>query len=731
MKNTTMRGFAEKRHKISVLNHYKRMVDQSDKPGKSASIFEHKSKSQSDRTTDLVNADCINHGYRLADILGEGAYAKVKKADIMPSKLARNQTMADIAGDSGQMEVAIKIIDKKQVPKDFLMKFLPRELANHLKIPSHPNIVRLYEQFSSQNHVYMVMEYCSNGDLLDLINKHIGQNQKGIGEETTRKIFLQICSAVQHLHKHLLVHRDLKCENILLDENMNCKLTDFGFSCKVATTDTHLKTSCGSYAYTAPEVIRAKPYDGFRSDIWSLGIILFAMVNGRLPFNDNQLMEMEEEMKMQRLKFERSVSFDCMVLIRKILQYHPSVRPPLDEVIDDKWLTGNKPIPRQVTKPKWTNPYKCQEKVTPDIDILRVDQTSAPRRSKPICFKASPNKGHSNTSTRTVTLNQAAGETVTLKSRRVPRPGPKLPLRPNTWPKTAKDQKDSGTGAASRKPNFRYIAQLVMMNKDKLDPSPTPCSGKEGVCKQMPLWFMYNKLFRDQCKADSASGGDSKCTKSGKPNSAVKAWETAKVDSNVKPNPDSKSKSNCPSRSGSAGKITTPKARVGSTGSKPENTENKRCGFPQRSYAKKVVTANTRNGTVKFPVEGSTKQMTPKSANFILGRTRVTVTTASPGISKSAVTSHSKAKETACTPRATEVTPHGEGYKPKVEPKLKFEEELSSLLSPSELQLLPPLMGQIVKHHEGEVRQYQGNRRMSFCPRMKKHRQRVIVHSCT
>ncbi|XP_033747149.1 serine/threonine-protein kinase MARK2-like [Pecten maximus] len=729
MKDSTVRGHAEKRHTRPVAYPYKR-VDPGNRSGKSASIFEYKTQSQSDRSTDLVNADCTNHGYHLTDALGEGAYAKVKKAEVMPSKLARNQTMADIAGESGKMDVAIKIIDKKQVPKDFLLKFMPRELSNHLKNPPHPHIVRLFEQFSTQDHVYMVMDYCSNGDLLDLINKHIGENQKGIGEDPARKIFSQICSAVQHLHSNLIVHRDLKCENILLDKNLDCKVTDFGFSCQVRNVDTHLKTSCGSYAYTAPEVIRGKSYDGFRSDIWSLGIILFAMVNGRLPFNDNQLMEMEEEMKMQRLRFERNVSFDCMVLIRKLLQYHPSMRPPLDDVIDDPWLTGKKPIPRQVTRPKWINPYKCQKEVAPDIDNLRVEQISVPRRSKPICFKASPKNGHSDPSTRTVTVNKTAGETVTLKSRRNTRPSPKVPLRPHTWPKAEKDKKESSPSTpTTTNPNFRYIAQLVMMNKDNLEPSPTPCTGKEGgVCKQMPLWFMYNKLLRDHSETINASGGDSKCTsvKSGKPETSGKARTVGNIDSKVKPKSDSK----CSSCSGSNGMLTTQKPRAGSTGAKSENTENKSRGFPYRLRAKRPATNKMRNGTTKYPVEGSKKQMTPKSANVVLGRTKVTVTSASPGISKSAVTRSTNTKS--CTPRATEVTPQGEGSRIKAKPKFKFEDETSKMTSPTEPQPLPPLMGQTVKHHVTEVyRPYHGNRRMPFCPRMKKHRQRVIVHSCT
>nr|XP_022341133.1 sucrose non-fermenting protein kinase 1-like isoform X2 [Crassostrea virginica] len=399
-------------------------------PSKKTHIFEIEPRDPNNISTDIVKKELYHHGYRVVKSVGEGAYAKVKLAEVMASKIARNEALAELAENTSDVTVAVKVVNKHAVAQEFITKFLPRELENHSQLQPHKNVIRVYETIHTRENVYIVMDYCPHGDLLDLINQHIGENQRGVGEEKARRLFNQLCSAVQHIHNAGIVHRDIKCENVLLDENHDLKLTDFGFSCQCNERDTILRTSCGSYAYTAPEVIRAKGYSGFRSDIWSLGIILFAMVNGRLPFNDAQIAEMEEEMKMQRLKFERNISFECMALIRKLLQYSPQNRPLIGEVVKDCWLTGKKPIPRQLNRPKWehlTNSSEDKEK-TKHGD----DNPNAGHRSYPVCYKQTgPHRP--TTVTGTVTLSQEAGETVFLKSRRQ-----YSPKRPNTWPVEAK-----------------------------------------------------------------------------------------------------------------------------------------------------------------------------------------------------------------------------------------------------------------------------------------------------
>ncbi|CAC5410437.1 Testis-specific serine/threonine-protein kinase 5,Testis-specific serine/threonine-protein kinase 1,Hormonally up-regulated neu tumor-associated kinase homolog B [Mytilus coruscus] len=481
---------------------------------KSKSIFESGPTTPKDWSPENVKKDCMNHGYRIIKTLGEGAYAKVKLAEVMARRLARNEEMSIKSEFSdGELQVAIKVISKTAVPKEFLLKFLPREVENHTQMPEHPHVVKIFDHYYTHDHVYLVMEYCCNGDLLDLINTHIGTNQKGIGEELSRKLFRQLCEALQHIHMNGVVHRDLKCENVLLDENMNAKLTDFGFSAAVDDPSALLRTSCGSYAYTAPEVIKNKPYEGFKSDVWSLGIILFAMINGRLPFNDAQMLEMDEDMKMQRLRFERSSSFDCMVLIRKLLQYHPGERPLLEDILNDPWITGKKPIPRQLQRPKWINPYQAKKPDVVDVPTIihmpkKVIEFSPRMRNNTICYRpdASP-KTYTESLRGTVTLNHNVGETVTLKSRsgrafKKRMDVTTVPSRPNTWPRSkdgsplpTKPGNKPRISAAQQKhqtqqngPDIRTIARIITERYRQGE------MGSKDISKQVPLWLVNQIL---------------------------------------------------------------------------------------------------------------------------------------------------------------------------------------------------------------------------------------------
>lgn len=451
------------------------------------------------------------------------------------------------------------MISQRRVPKEFLRKFLPRELDNHCNLARHPHVVQIYETFSTDEHVYIVMDYCAKGDLLDLINKHIGDNQRGIGEAASRKIFNQLCQALRHIHNNGIVHRDLKCENVLLDENLDVKLTDFGFSCYVPDRGTLLKTTCGSYAYTAPEVIKCKSYDAFKSDTWSIGIILFAMANGRLPFNDAQLSEMDEEMRMQRLKFERTISFDCMILIRKLLQYHPTNRPSVNEILEDSWLTGKKPIPRQVyNKPKWINPYDCkksEDSDRPGTDIMaegsaRCTSGTTSNRTNIITYtETSPNF---DTRTGTVTLSQEAGETVTLKSRVPlkknirtvgPSPGHRQPARPNTWPKMStkatkttspEPTKSYSRGITSNKTyDIKKIQQMAELAKQQKQGYSQYQISKSTTSKTVPVWLIQQIMESERNK--TADGSETKDVKKSPENLPENKEITGEPEKEVKP----------------------------------------------------------------------------------------------------------------------------------------------------------------------------------------------------
>ncbi|XP_035746358.1 testis-specific serine/threonine-protein kinase 2 [Egretta garzetta] len=262
-------------------------------------------------------------GYSLNNTLGQGSYGKVKSAYC--DRLKRN--------------VAVKIIDKRKTPRDFLERFLPREIEA-LRRLHHPSIIKAYEIFeTSAGKVYIVMELGEKGDLLDYI-KITG----AMKEDIARIKFQQLASAIKHCHDSDFAHRDLKCENILLDEDLNIKLSDFGFSKSLSRDENGRtvlsKTFCGSAAYAAPEVLQGIPCDPRISDIWSLGVILYTMVYALMPFDDSNIRKMIGIQKQHRIPFPNSkhLTVECKDLIHHLLQPNISQRLCIDEVLKHSWL---------------------------------------------------------------------------------------------------------------------------------------------------------------------------------------------------------------------------------------------------------------------------------------------------------------------------------------------------------------------------------------------------------
>uniref|UniRef100_A0A8P4GHU5 MAP/microtubule affinity-regulating kinase 3 n=1 Tax=Dicentrarchus labrax TaxID=13489 RepID=A0A8P4GHU5_DICLA len=252
--------------------------------------------------------------YRLLKTIGKGNFAKVK--------LARHTLTG--------REVAIKIIDKTQLNPTSLQKLF-REVSV-MKILNHPNIVKLFEVIETEKTLYLVMEYASGGEVFDYLVAHGRMKEK-----EARAKFRQIVSAVEYCHQKRIVHRDLKAENLLLDADMNIKIADFGFSNEF-TLGNKLDTFCGSPPYAAPELFQGKKYDGPEVDVWSLGVILYTLVSGSLPFDGQNLKELRERVLRGKYRIPFYMSTDCENLLKKLLVLNPGKRGSLQQIMKDRWM---------------------------------------------------------------------------------------------------------------------------------------------------------------------------------------------------------------------------------------------------------------------------------------------------------------------------------------------------------------------------------------------------------
>ncbi|XP_077319322.1 MAP/microtubule affinity-regulating kinase 4 isoform X2 [Lithobates pipiens] len=197
---------------------------------------------------------------------------------------------------------------------------------------NHPNIVKLFEVIETEKTLYLIMEYASGGEVFDYLVSHGRMKEK-----EARAKFRQIVSAVHYCHQKNIVHRDLKAENLLLDAEANIKIADFGFSNEF-TPGGKLDTFCGSPPYAAPELFQGKRYNGPEVDVWSLGVILYTLVSGSLPFDGQNLKELRERVLRGKYRVPFYMSTDCESVLRRFLVLNPSKRCTLEQIMNDKWM---------------------------------------------------------------------------------------------------------------------------------------------------------------------------------------------------------------------------------------------------------------------------------------------------------------------------------------------------------------------------------------------------------
>ncbi|XP_077071156.1 NUAK family SNF1-like kinase 1 isoform X2 [Siphateles boraxobius] len=234
-----------------------------------------------------------------------------------------------------RQQVAIKSIRKERLRDDLDRAHIQREIEITASL-THPNIIRLYEVFESGERIVMVMEYASGGELYEYI-----QEKQRLSEDEARHFFGQITSAVHYCHKNGVVHRDLKLENVLLDKDLNVKLADFGLSNRF-TRGRRLDTFCGSPLYASPEIVNGLPYHGPEVDCWSLGVLLYALVYGSMPFDGTSYSILKEQIRQGRYNTPDIPSEACS-LIGWMLTVKVEDRATVEDITNHWWLNRNCP----------------------------------------------------------------------------------------------------------------------------------------------------------------------------------------------------------------------------------------------------------------------------------------------------------------------------------------------------------------------------------------------------
>lgn len=256
--------------------------------------------------------------YVFGKTLGTGSTGKVK--------LAKNL-------DTGEI-VAIKIVRKDFLDKRPSLKRKMRREISVLKLLSHPNLMSLIDVFEIETHLFLVMEYVHGCELFEYLVRH-----GALPPHKALVFFQQIICGLDYCHKRLVCHRDLKPENLLLDLHLNIKIADFGMT-SLNRPGSLLETSCGSPHYCDPMVVSGEKYDGLMADIWSCGVILYAMVTGRLPFDDDNIQRLLQKVQVGQYHLPADLPEDLRSLIKSMLTVDPDIRITLEDIKKHPWFNS-------------------------------------------------------------------------------------------------------------------------------------------------------------------------------------------------------------------------------------------------------------------------------------------------------------------------------------------------------------------------------------------------------
>ncbi|KAF5738588.1 CBL-interacting serine/threonine-protein kinase 7-like [Tripterygium wilfordii] len=285
-----------------------------------------------------ISSSILLNKYKMGRLLGRGSFAKVHSA----------RSIAD------NTPVAIKIIDKSILSLDPSMESrITCEISTMRRLHHHPNILKIHEVMATKTKIYLVMELASGGELFSKVLR-----SGRLKESSARMYFQQLVSALHFCHQNGVAHRDLKPQNLLLDENGNVKVSDFGLSALPEQLKNGLlHTACGTPAYTAPEVVARRGYAGEKADAWSCGVILYVLLAGSLPFKDNNLPLMYKKVHRREYKMPNWISKPARSIIYQLLDPNPNTRMSIEAVMQSSWFKKSLQLPSedglmdQATKP--------------------------------------------------------------------------------------------------------------------------------------------------------------------------------------------------------------------------------------------------------------------------------------------------------------------------------------------------------------------------------------------
>ncbi|KAF1823937.1 kinase-like protein [Dissoconium aciculare CBS 342.82] len=302
---------------------YRYQVGQGDQRNKLASSYQ-------SLLSEFSSPELTNVGnYSIGKLIGKGSFGKVYLA---------SHTLTNGS------KVVLKSANKDDAN-------LAREIHHHRQF-LHPHIARLYEVIVTETLVWLVLEYCPGDELYN----HLLNNGR-MEPAKVQKIFTQLVGAVSYVHGKSCVHRDLKLENILLDKHGNVKLVDFGFTREYQGSTSYLQTWCGTICYSAPEMIKGEKYAGEKVDVWSLGIILYALLCGELPFDDDDDSTTKTAILKTDPVYPDHLPQPAVDLIKKLLSKRPLLRPSLGDILKDPWLAEHAPQQQEVLKLQQPPPF--------------------------------------------------------------------------------------------------------------------------------------------------------------------------------------------------------------------------------------------------------------------------------------------------------------------------------------------------------------------------------------